>query len=40
MPPIITLIETDSNPLSTDSSKFSNNYNKEGALVLDNIDEW
>ncbi len=40
MPPIIILIETNSNPLSIDNSEFSNNYNKEGALVLDDIDEW
>ena len=40
MPPIVISIETDGNPLSTDSSEFSDNYNEEGAPVLDDVDEW
>jgi hypothetical protein len=39
MPNIIILIKTNSNPLSTDSSEFSDNYNKEGIPVLDNLEE-
>jgi hypothetical protein len=39
MPRIETSIETNSNPLSTDSSEFSDNYNERGALVLDDLEE-
>jgi hypothetical protein len=40
MPPIVTSIETDGNPLSADSSEFSDNHNEEGAPVPDDADEW
>jgi hypothetical protein len=40
MPAIVTSIETDSNPLSADSSEFSDNHNEEGAPVPDDADEW
>jgi hypothetical protein len=40
IPYIETSIETDGNPLSADSSEFSNNYNERGALVPDDPEEW
>jgi hypothetical protein len=40
MPDIITSIETDSNPLSADSSEFSDNHDEEGVPVPDDPEEW
>jgi hypothetical protein len=40
MPRIETSIETDGNPLSADSSEFSDNYDERGAPVPDDPEEW